>query len=357
MATPMLALAAQGHIELRPRSFHDCTSADLAWADVLVLQRPTSRRAWQLQQRMQAGGGQVVVEMDDLLTHLDPALDHAQALVRGLPWLRRCLAAADAVSVSTARLGQALAADVKRCHVVPNSALLLFDSLPLPRPQAPVTLLLAASDHLHGGPLWAATKAVLAQCGAQVQVVAVGRAGDALAVAGINAQRWPALPRAEFVARVRALPNAVAVIPLDATPFNACKSAIKFFDYGAAGLPVLCSDVSPYREVIEDGRTGALVANTEAAWTAALLQAIQSPAWRQSIAAAAQQQVALHHGLDGTLAAWAMLLHNLPLRSSPVAKSGRWATATESLLSGLRAANRRRLARRKTQADQPDKPS
>jgi hypothetical protein len=59
LATPLLALAAQGGVALRLRSFHDCMRADLAWADVLVLQRPTSRRAWLLLQGMQKSGGQV----------------------------------------------------------------------------------------------------------------------------------------------------------------------------------------------------------------------------------------------------------------------------------------------------------
>ena len=34
-----LAAAAGGH-ELRLRSLHECTPADLAWADALILQRP-----------------------------------------------------------------------------------------------------------------------------------------------------------------------------------------------------------------------------------------------------------------------------------------------------------------------------
>jgi hypothetical protein len=143
------------------------------------------------------------------------------------------------VSVSTARLGQALAADVKRWHEVPNSALQLFNGVPAPIAGAPVHLVLAASDHLQGGAALSALKTVLARQPTQLQVVAISRAADTLVQAGIACQPWPALPRAAFVARVRALPNAVAVIPLRDTPFNACKSAIKFFDYGAAGLPVL----------------------------------------------------------------------------------------------------------------------
>lgn len=356
LATPLQALATAGGCELRLRSFHDCSRAELAWADVLVLQRPTSSRPWKLLQHMQASGGQVVVEIDDLLTQMDAGLDHAGAVRRGLPWLLRCLAAADVVTVSTARLGAALATQVKRWQVLPNSALTVFDDLPPPQPLAPVSLLFAASDQLRGGPALAALPAVLAQGG--VQIVAIGRAAQALAAAGIAATAMPALPRRDFVALLRALPNAVAVVPLDDTPFNACKSAIKFFDCGAAGLAVLCSDVSPYREVIENGRSGALVANTEAAWTGALLQAVGNPSWRLAVGAAAQQQVRQQHTLAHSVAAWSTLLQSLPARSGPARPMGPWwGQPTERIQAALRAANRRRLARRAQRTTQPGKPS
>lgn len=362
LRTPLLALAQRGGCELRLVAMHDCTSTDLAWADVLVLQRPTTRRAWRLLQQMQASGGQVVVEMDDLLTRIDPQLDTASAVRAGLPWLRRCLAAADGVSVSTAVLGQALADDVKRWQVVPNSAALLFNTLPAAPVGAPVTLLFAASDHLHGGSALTALRAVQAQHGAAVQVLAIGRAADALAAAGIQARRLPAMPRAEFVAVVRALPHAVAVVPLADTEFNDGKSAIKFFDYAAVGIPVLCSDVTPYREVVQNGVTGALVADNEAAWTAALQLAIASPAWRQRVATTAQLQVAQQHTLDHTVNAWRTLLQSLPQRSSPARSIGPWwGLLSERLQVALRNANRarlvRRTARRAARHQAPDKPS
>ena len=43
--------------------------------------------------------------------------------------------------------------------------------------------------------------------------------------------------RAAFLELARGLRNAVAVIPLEASRFAACKSAIKWFDYAEAGIP------------------------------------------------------------------------------------------------------------------------
>lgn len=67
------------------------------------------------------------------------------------------------------------------------------------------------------------------------------------------------------------------VAPLNDTEFNRCKSTIKLLEYSGAGLPVLASDVTPYREAIMDGVTGMLVANNPSAWTAALRFACENP--------------------------------------------------------------------------------
>ena len=47
LRTPLQALAAREGWALLFKSFHDCVAADLAAADVVVVQRGCSRRAWQ----------------------------------------------------------------------------------------------------------------------------------------------------------------------------------------------------------------------------------------------------------------------------------------------------------------------
>ncbi|MDP1532919.1 MAG: glycosyltransferase, partial [Rubrivivax sp.] len=125
-------------------------------------------------------------------------------------------------------------------------------------------------------------------------------------------------------------------------------SAIKFFDYAQAGVPVLCSRVSPYAEVVDDGRTGALVANTAVAWTAALLAAVDDPAWRAGVAAAAQADVRRRFSLEQTVDAWQALLTALPTRGAR--RRAGWRDAIDAMLEPLalwlRRFNRDRLARR-----------
>ena len=62
----------------------------------------------------------------------------------------------------------------------------------------------------------------------------------------------------------------IAVAPLEATPFNACKSDIKFLDYCALGAAGIYSDVPAYAGSVGHRVTGWLVTNTVEDWIAAL---------------------------------------------------------------------------------------
>ncbi len=351
LVTPLKVLAAEPGWSLVLRSFHDCRRADLLAADVLIVQRADTRRVWRLERSMQRRGGAVVYEIDDLLTDVPPHIsNHAGARAR-VRWLQRCLTAADVVTVSTGRLASELGAT--DAVVVPNCALPLGDE-PLPAADAalPVTLLLASMERLATEFIYPALKALE---GPGVQVVVVGPAGAGFAAAGVAVQQVPLMPRAQFVRYARALPNPLAVIPLENSRFAACKSAIKWFEYAEAGVPVVCSNVSPYCEVVEDGVSGRLVPNDAAAWQAALRGAVEDSAWRQRVASRARATVRAHHTLGHSVAAWRWALAEAlqrraaagRLRLSWAARVGdALADAFDGLLIGLRRLNRRRLMRR-----------
>ena len=58
----------------------------------------------------------------------------------------------------------------------------------------------------------------------------------------------------------------IGIIPLEDNKFNRGKSALKWLEYSALGIPTIASDVTPYKEVIEYGKTGYLVKNTTDDW-------------------------------------------------------------------------------------------
>lgn len=356
VASPLQALAeADGHT-LVQRSFHDCTRADLAAADVLVVQRALNARAWRLQRWMRQRGGAVVYDIDDLLTELPPHISNQAAVAAQLRWLPRCLAESDALSVSTARLQQMLADSLTLppAVVVPNHAL-PTDGGPIPAQTAgPVSLLFASTENLAVEAMFPALRAVQ-QAQPEVQIAVVGPPGAAFEGAGLQVQRHPLMPRAAFLDFARSLPNPVGVVPLEDSRFAAGKSAVKWLYYAGIGVPTLCSAVSPYAEVLAHGHNGWLVSNTAAAWETALRQVLADPAARQRVAQTARDEVQHRHGLGLTLEAWRQVIALARLQGDekppPAPTFGErlndWGAAlAESSLGRLRAFNRARLAQR-----------
>ena len=353
LRTPLEALVQRIGWTLTLRSFHDCQRSDLAAADVLIVQRADSRRAWALQRAMRLRGGAVICEIDDLLTEMPAHISNQRATQSRRVWVLRCLAEADAVTAATRRLGDELG--LPAAYVVPNHALPLGD-LPIPPldPAQPVSLLFAGMERLATNFIYAPLRALQAQ-GLALQVVVMGPPGAAFVAAGVAAQCHSLLPRAQFIEFARGLPNPLAVIPLEDSRFAACKSAIKWFEYAEAGIPVLCSGVSPYREVVDDGLTGRLVGNEPAAWQAALEAAVADGPWRQRCAAAARRVVRERHTLAQTSEAWQVAVEGAlrrrqdlgPLQAGLALRvqDGLHAVLEAPALR-LRQLNRARLARR-----------
>ncbi len=349
LVTPLTALCQRHGWTLTCKSFHDCAWDDLRRAQVLVVQRASSARALRLQQLMQRQGGAVIYDIDDLLTDVAPHISNQAAVRQRVPMLLQCMQSADVVSVSTARLGLELG--LQAAVEVPNFAWKAADlKLPTPQPGLPVTLLFASSDQLATHFIYPALQAVEG-----VNIVVVGPPAQSFVQAGLPIEAHPLMPREAFVAFARSLPNVLAVIPLEASRFAACKSAVKWFDYAAAGVPTLCSAVSPYAEVIRDGVTGGLVPNAPEAWRGALCSAVVDGGWRARIAQAAQAQVLGHHSLATTLQAWETAVSQALERSAgrPAAAIGlwqglrdRWWSHADAVALRLRALNRARLAKR-----------
>jgi len=346
LGLPLRTLAAERGWALRLCSTLEVDDAALAAADVLVVQRAVTRRSLALIEAMRRGGGHAVYEIDDLLTEPAPHLLGYRQALRQVRWVRRGLAAADVVSVSTPRLAQALQPLARQVMVVPNHA---WPGAPQAAPwdaQGPLHLLLAASDHVAAGGLLPALQQLLQQRPGRARLVAVGPAAAALAAAGLPAQVLPLMPRPAFMDFVAALPQGVVLMPLGETRFDACKSAIKFFDCAAMGVPALCSNLPPYADVMQDGDNGRLVAPGAEAWLAALTSLVDNPAQAQAWACRAAADVAARHTLGHSCAAWAALFESLGPRRFAAPPAPWWQAAWRGGLRRVQQLNRQRLERR-----------
>jgi glycosyltransferase involved in cell wall biosynthesis len=104
----------------------------------------------------------------------------------------------------------------------------------------------------------------------------------------------------------------LCLVPLENTPFNDCKSALKYVECGLVSVPVLASERREYRELVEDGRNGFLASDDAQSWYSALGRLHDEPGLITNVARAAHRDVLANHTVQGrghTLAELMKRLH------------------------------------------------
>ena len=94
----------------------------------------------------------------------------------------------------------------------------------------------------------------------------------------------------------------IAIAPLADVPFNRAKSHLKALDAAARGIPIIATDMEPYRDFVRDGETGYLV-SSEAEWVKRLTDLIHDEAARAEMGAAAFE-VAKGYTMQGNWQLW-----------------------------------------------------
>lgn len=89
----------------------------------------------------------------------------------------------------------------------------------------------------------------------------------------------------------------IAIAPLQANDFNECKSNIKWLESTMAGSVFVGSNVYPYANSIEHGKTGFL-ASTEEEWVEILSTLIEDKKLRQETVKNAKKVVLANHNID-----------------------------------------------------------
>ncbi len=103
----------------------------------------------------------------------------------------------------------------------------------------------------------------------------------------------------------------IALAPLRDTPFNRCKSDIKFLDYSAIGAAGIFSRVRPYEASVSHGQTGWLAENTPEAWQAALTELIDNQPQREQLAHNAAAYLFSHRTLAVCAPQWVEAINSL----------------------------------------------
>jgi GT2 family glycosyltransferase/2-polyprenyl-3-methyl-5-hydroxy-6-metoxy-1,4-benzoquinol methylase/glycosyltransferase involved in cell wall biosynthesis len=309
-----------------------------AYSVVVLFRLAWSDRVRQLATAARASGAAVAFDVDDLV--FDPEIEPQVPFFPRLPpetqavyrrqfaELRRTLEAADFCLGATPTIARRASASGKKAVVHPNllsrAYVRLAAAIARARPallRGPMIGYLSGSN-THDGDL-AAIAEPLAQ-------VLTERLDAKLAICGHA--RLPD-PLRTFTDRILRIPYqdhlvypwligrcSTVVAPIERiSEFTDAKSALKVFEPGVFGVPVIASPTISYAAAIENGVSGFLAAS-DADWKDALLRLCQREA---SLAAgAAARRIALaEHGPDAYRGALARLLRPLAGRSSSPAES------------------------------------
>jgi glycosyltransferase involved in cell wall biosynthesis len=257
-------------------------------AEVLVGQRLTRLEGSALWRRLKPGR-RLVYELDDDFWHIDPSnlgayLAHDATAKYAMETI---IADSDLVTVSTAPLAEVVYSHNRNVVVLPNQIDARMFDLVRKRRQGKVVVGWAGGDsHVRDLALVVPTLRRLVNQNPDVELHTIG--SDLLRLFKIEHRHtdwledlWDMYDEMDFD---------IALAPLTNTVFNQSKSGIKAMESMALGIPVIASDIEPYRGIVEDGVTGFLVRDRHK-WMGRLRELANDQAMRERMGQAGKLAV------------------------------------------------------------------
>jgi glycosyltransferase involved in cell wall biosynthesis len=285
-------------------------------ADLIVFQRyfPMAE-TWPLVEQALGSGRPVVYDLDDNFLALPGDHPMRERLAPVAPYVRKLLARADLVTVSSPELARAFAGITRKTAVLPNfleeglwarGGLSRADAAaPAPRdpqsppgPAGPVRIVFAGtSSHASDLALVAPALArVKERFGEGVEFVFLGCPAPG-ELQGRGARTLPfGEDYAGYARTLAGLSPDIGIAPLADNPFNRCKSAVKWLEYSALGVPGVYADLPPYAPV-RSGATGFKAGGGAPAWERELTRLVEDADLRLRIGHGARAEVLAHWGL------------------------------------------------------------
>ena len=268
--------------------------------DVLLVQQAlldaglANLRAW----RAALPRSFIVYALDDLLTDMPKA----SSLRAGVPVdarsrLAEALSHCHRLVVSTPYLAQAYRHMIDDIRIVPNR---LQRDVWLPLHSARRTTARPrvgwAGGTAHAGDLSLIAE-VIAATAHEVDWVFMGMCPDHMRP--MIREFHPFENFDSYPARLASLNLDLAVAPLEQIPFNRGKSNLRLLEYGALGIPVVCTDIDPYRD-----SPACRVGNRPRDWLDAIRARIHDPDAAEREGQTMRQWVLDHYILEDHLGEW-----------------------------------------------------
>jgi glycosyltransferase involved in cell wall biosynthesis len=300
---PLEELESRGLIELCLLS-RDADPSTLADKDLLILQRFGGLAAAEAMLTARRMGVPVAVELDDDFFNLpwyNPGSEsYGRREVRVS--LTALLRGADAVVTSTPyllRRMQQFNEHVHCMHNIVDTEMFARRESPFVEPGVTTFGYIGTKTHEEDfRPVLEPLKELILGGEGRVRAVFIGHVPDELRrLPWVRYLGWFATYQNAAGALARSGAN-IALAPLMDVEFNRSKSAMKYLEYGACGIPGIFSDVEAYRSFVRHRQNGLLVPrHAPEAWAAAMRFIVDNPAERERLADAAHRDIVDGHSI------------------------------------------------------------
>jgi GT2 family glycosyltransferase len=210
-------------------------------------------------------GCRIVMDFDDLVTHVPEKNAHKKSLFKDMKnRLRQIAAVADRLTVSTAPLADHFAEYHGDIRVVPNALMRSqWEHLASRRNTSKKCRVGWAGGISHRGDLEVVRDAIR-DLADEVEWVFLGMQLEDCVRYVKEFHKGVAFPA--YAEKLASLNLDLAIAPLEIHPFNECKSHLRLLEYGILGIPVIATDIHPYRS----GFPVTLVKNKHKDWVRAI---------------------------------------------------------------------------------------
>lgn len=299
-------------------------------ADIVILQRDFPRHYVEYQQVIELAHAKripIIYDMDDLLFELPE--DHPDRAIHyyteALFPMLQALLEADLLTVSTLPLQEYLQPFNRNIAILPN---FLDDSswqlrAPISRTTQDKPLIIGYMGSTSHTPdlnyVAPVLRKVIDHSAENIQLKFWG-IQPPQEIAGSPGVSWVPIENhvydyAEFAQYFLGREVDIFICPLVENLFNSCKSAVKFLEYSALGVPGVYSRIAPYQRVIHQGVNGFLASSLEE-WEECLVKLIENPSLRHSIATNAQKTIRDEWLLSNNATRWLQVFQEAPIKSN-----------------------------------------
>ncbi|HET7775215.1 MAG TPA: glycosyltransferase, partial [Azospira sp.] len=308
---PLRALASKGKLQptlIQTQKYHELrypTMPELTRLDPDILMQQVDYSAsfleWQEFYRKHRPDMLSIMMIDDLITHMPEDNPNYRIIPRdGRHRLRKLFKYCDRVIVSTQPLFDFVKELTDDVRLVPNTLRDdLWGHLTSQRRAGKKPRVGWAGAQQHKGDLAIITEAVK-QTADEVEWVFFGMCPDEIRPYVAEYHQFEVGVEA-YPAKLAALNLDLAVAPLELHPFNEAKSNLRLLEYGVLGLPVVCTDILPFRT---DAAPVTRVANETSAWVDAIRAHIGDLDAAARAGDALRQWVRDHYMLSNRTDAW-----------------------------------------------------